>query len=917
MTTSKGLVKFDGKDFKLYNWENGLPGSVVFSFFEQSPEQVWVSTVENKLFHFNPCAQPVKFIPYTYNDTLVKIFNQYHQREFIRCISQDEQANLRISFLNGPGVISIDVQGNWSLTGNLGGTPNDIKRGLHTPGESWEIHYQLKNNYTCAYTTIDTTGTELLSLTLVNDQTKKRHELTKAALEVSVLYVGVSDYCVTENAFCILVSNRLILIRHTSIQEVFLNSDGLCVLENDDQILVGTRNGLEVFNQNGTKINHYFKGKAITDLLVDRAGKIWFSTSTHGIFYIPNPDICYFPQHQQDLQGVKKLAIKDSEIYVFTRGNLFLVLNHQGDLIHRFEHVPEYRETVSNYSGSDLRAFFGNPLPLNHQKNGPDLYTINSDSLFVRIGVNDINVYRDTSTQVLVFENIPVINAATHIQSRKFLLATNSGLFIADSAANYSRLFPDDPVLNTRLIAVKESGNRWIVTSRDHGIVIISGNSLFHLNSSAGLISDEITAIEPQADSILWIGTSAGLSKVTLAAKGTKISLQNFREEDGLFSEEITDLKIYHDSLWIASPKGIFCIPTQSIQPSRIFSEYPLITDSIRINNKPESLSPQITLEESGILEIYVSQVSFQRHSNVSYEYKIPGITPDWINSADGHFVLSGLAHGDYTLEYRAKKSDFEKGSIHTLLLHVNTPWYEFWWMKLLYVISSLGGIALILFGINRQLRRKKDKEIEKINLELRVLLSQMNPHFTFNTINAIQHYILQNEKRAAINYLSDFASLIRKTLDFSRRNQILWSEEKDYLTLYTSLEVARFEKQIDLQFDEEFSARVDSIILPPLLLQPLVENAIIHGLSGKEGGKIIISIREHEHFFELGVEDNGSGIKPKKRGGNVSHGLNILRQRVALYGDTTLQYFEVFTPDSGGTKVQFRLYKTYLDTTR
>jgi len=174
---------------------------------------------------------------------------------------------------------------------------------------------------------------------------------------------------------------------------------------------------------------------------------------------------------------------------------------------------------------------------------------------------------------------------------------------------------------------------------------------------------------------------------------------------------------------------------------------------------------------------------------------------------------------------------------------------------------------------------------VEKIQLELKALIAQMNPHFTFNTINSIQHYIISKDKKEAVLYLSDFALLIRKTLEYSRRENITLKEELEFLLLYADLECKRFDFPFKVKIETVIISNEQEIELPALLIQPLLENAIIHGVGGlQSSSEIAIVVTETLGQLEITVADNGRGFDLIKSGEmRKSVGLDILRQRIKL----------------------------------
>lgn len=241
------------------------------------------------------------------------------------------------------------------------------------------------------------------------------------------------------------------------------------------------------------------------------------------------------------------------------------------------------------------------------------------------------------------------------------------------------------------------------------------------------------------------------------------------------------------------------------------------------------------------------------------------------------------------------------------------------------------GGFALIasvtILFINRYRFRSRQR-IEAMNhkiseLNQTNLRQQMNPHFIFNTLNSIQYYVFQNDKIASNNYMTKFASLIRKTLENSRHTEISIKEELDALHLYLELEELRFKEKFDwtIRVDEEIDTLAYKI--PTMLIQPYVENAITHGLMNKENGKgfLNVELQLQDEQILCSIEDNGIGrakaleIKQQKNSHHQSMGTNITESRLKLvnelYGKSMKVVYTDLTDDKGepaGTKVEINI---------
>lgn len=175
-------------------------------------------------------------------------------------------------------------------------------------------------------------------------------------------------------------------------------------------------------------------------------------------------------------------------------------------------------------------------------------------------------------------------------------------------------------------------------------------------------------------------------------------------------------------------------------------------------------------------------------------------------------------------------------------------------------------------------------------DMELKALRAQMNPHFIFNTMSSIQHYITNNDSQAALKYLSKFAKLMRSIMDNSKQPVILVKEELDALKLYLELESMRFKNKFTYTIHVDESVDINYDEIPAMLIQPYVENAILHGIGNKEGkGHLHIVLKKQNGMIICEIEDDGVGRKKamemsgKKKSTHKSMGMEITRERLEI----------------------------------
>ncbi len=206
-------------------------------------------------------------------------------------------------------------------------------------------------------------------------------------------------------------------------------------------------------------------------------------------------------------------------------------------------------------------------------------------------------------------------------------------------------------------------------------------------------------------------------------------------------------------------------------------------------------------------------------------------------------------------------------------------------------VIIMLSALVVIVLGIvyYRFDRRRRQAKAERISIELEIkaLRAQMNPHFLFNALSSIHEHILENEAEAAAGYLAKFSKLMRHVLEMSRMNEVTIQRELEVLGLYAEMEQMRLKGRFTYSAVVAPDVDPETIALPPMLLQPFVENAVWHGLSGKEGpGHLRISVAKVDGALHVTVDDDGVGrqITNYKKNGHTSLGTSITKERLDLW---------------------------------
>lgn len=287
----------------------------------------------------------------------------------------------------------------------------------------------------------------------------------------------------------------------------------------------------------------------------------------------------------------------------------------------------------------------------------------------------------------------------------------------------------------------------------------------------------------------------------------------------------------------------------------------------------------------------------------------------DWKGnvSVNRYVRVDSLSPGHYTLELRYRKN---RGNVTTYPFTVEAAWYQTWAFKItagILAVATLGFLVLA-FKLRRQRRTLQAEQAKKERLELglRSVYAQLNPHFTFNALSSIQGLINSQDFKGANHYLSAFAQLVRRSLADSEQKFIPLQQELQTLDIYLGLEKLRFNFTYSIQWPDGFPVATAEV--PSLLLQPLVENAVKHGISSlHDKGKIEVAVQAKGADMLIKVTDNGGGFDPSQV--KSGYGLQLTRDRIRLFNEMAGHeqiILRIDTAPASGTIIEL-LFKNWL----
>ncbi len=453
----------------------------------------------------------------------------------------------------------------------------------------------------------------------------------------------------------------------------------------------------------------------------------------------------------------------------------------------------------------------------------------------------------------------------------------------------------------TRIVSVNQDVV-WISTATN-GVFKVDVRKdaiLQHLEESTGLLSNNIIGIALDKYQNLWIATNRGFQVYN--TKNNHAFVLN--SASGLGTNNISyNFSITNDNYVNHSLPGILLrFSIDSVLQLHTKGKLPVITNVLSYNNQPIlSSSEKIWHFAPGdnIISVYFSTLDFKYPEGIKYRYKLVGYDKDWFepNEKIPAARYTKIPPGNYTFLVEASE---QNGAWNGLVTESTFVFEPFWYQTKLFKIfvamfllaSAFTAYKLRIRHLQKQAATKATFEKRIIEVRLDALRSQMNPHFMFNSLNSVNHLIIKGDNQTASEYLIKFSRLLRRVLNNSRSDQITLQEEIDTIKLYLELERKRFSNAFDFSLNISGDIDPEEINIPPMMVQPYVENSIWHGLMHLVDRKGLISIDVEmmdANLLSIKIEDNGVGRKAaaENQQGELktykSHGLKITKERMEL----------------------------------
>ncbi|RZA02173.1 MAG: hypothetical protein EOP47_07995 [Sphingobacteriaceae bacterium] len=936
IATDRGVAKYNGYNLKVFNSLSGLQNSDVWNLYEDLQGRIWLGTVSpeigyiyNDEYHKAYYDDPMDFYPSDFLATpmgVMFITSDRQKKELI--IFEKNDTFTTYDFITytwatffvpkGQGFFSMRMERDFYLKYD-GYTSRKIKHD-HSFIDTYGPNIARIGNYLFATLKSNENDTVLHVVSCLNDSDiylpLEKYEHPIVPIEYR------NNYYLTTNKRLYRFDKDLHLIHSLNVDSVLGEVQGSkidivtftendfadrCISTADDGIIIQSKDNR--FNKSHSSL---VKNKFVGNYY-DSAFYWWEGKAKILYKYLPYEN--KISQQQISIKHVNNIfSINKDSIVLLSKKPLYLYSNKTSEffpLNNRFFAkrngvLTEYRTTNIAYSA------IVSLLPSGIR----DCIRDSSGTIHMvaeGIGYWHVSFNKDST----ISESVDSARYLSLVYSRKlksYIVQGKNNLLIEQENSvikmNASQL---------SLLGINELER--VLTDTFGNIFIKSREKLFLLNPLTGTCKSILNNlnfsnanIHIYKNKLIVVGRFGvsvsginGPSSLSLPSTYINFKSQNYKH--------VSNSYVFIDSLFIQSDNGVYSFDIDNNTPHTFTFQYSLFISSDNYNHVVKAVDTIIISQNAD--NINWDFINPYGDGIVKYTYSIDGVSPAIKVSANS-IELPYLTPGKYFKMKLVVRDDAWVSDEYTIYLFVKPYWWQTQtgkiWLTIIFGFVAIVCIIVIVLITRYVLNKRHEKENKYLELELKSIYSQLNPHFIFNTLSNIVYYIKKDRKQEAYKYLNTFSKLLRSYIKSSRNKWLPLSEELDNIESYILLQQTRFDDKFDYTINIDPNLNAEQVLLPSLLLQPLVENAIHHGLQPKiEKGHLSLSFKlaQKHNVVVVTIEDDGIGrIKAKEFAINginkkESFGSNLIEDLVTIYKhyelfDINIEYYDKVEPEMG-----------------
>lgn len=867
ISTDRGVVMICEGRVTSFDDSDGLPSRVVFKIFEDRSGRIWFICNNRKLaiYECNTIFQ------YPYNDALSNLCDN----ALIGDIYLTKAGKL-IVFTISSGIIEFDFDGTFNSLHNVLGIVRVENNYFYSYNARADIEHSstnLKKNLPENLDQVQFQYSEYSDGEIINSTKTKNVLIDKYYRGKSYVTKKNKDIYFSIRNSLFKVNENFEILKSCSFPSGIIFVDFI-----QDKLCIGMyNNGLWVVDpDNFEPENKFLSGRSVSYACADRYGKIWMTTLESGCFLYPDLSINRLSTLKEDANFID-FDIDRRKIWISSETGHISGYDRKGtrfstyinDTIMLTSSIRAINDTLYSYgqyltmrSGNWQRIILGNTSKIEGLKNGhivaKDLETLNI--LLIRGGklsspIDTIYSEHLRPNSLMFHDSIYYFQLPDKLNIHNKLLSKRRQIVLPNLTGF--------AVLDREIVVLlSTTGEIWMNTGRGSQYIM----SLSISQSYNGIYYKDNTFV-------IYGDKSIGV----FSPRSGRVS--SFQEESGLIGNNFRKIKIWKDTIWALSRTDFYKIPLKTSPNTSFNIDFNLVLKDESGNTIKDQMTVpfdnktiHLSFSDNNIYGIRPKFYYRTAQTQVNFEkYENP-------------IQLRNLAPGEYRIEYYSELNSMLHSELRELSFYIDQPFYKKVWFFLLISVLFLLLSSFIIFYFFRQRQKRAGLTEELVELKTQVFHSRLKPHFTFNVLNAIQRLIMSEKNDQATVYLAQFAEMLRNVINYSNNESVLLKEELRFIEQYVAMENLRLEDKIVL--DIELESDTLDFQIPSLILQPLVENAIQHGIlrkefTNREFGLILIRVTGNDIFFRIEILDNGVGLSNKKIETHESLGLELCEKRI------------------------------------
>ncbi|MFT5724250.1 MAG: ligand-binding sensor domain-containing protein [Bacteroidia bacterium] len=886
--TDRGLSRYDGYKFTNFTTANSdLTNNTIFKCYEAPNTDLWFTCYDGSISIFD--IETEKFRPFKFNDSLKKWFKYWPNEikffpESIQIFGSRELYHY----------VVLDTSQSYVQRNNF----NDLELKMY------EIKLPQK---------------PINKLYVKQSKERGRDEVLAFAnciycneIDIILGKWQLENVAVISGKIYIHFDQYLLSIDHDVVKIEFEFKDVInyIYLDKSNRLYVLTRNGCYVKTQGNYQgfLNNFSASGSIKTI----SGDLWVTSLSKGIVRLPTHT--NFQMSHENIQNsiITQIYGSSNGLLLGTNRETIFHYNRKETfklVVDKFTKQPgDLRMSNFNASQSDIIStggfrFIPNGIDFNIEKIKTKTYTsqtitLDNGEMMSLPYLPGYIIHDDKDKWDFVQTNGEQLIKVDKDNKGVIWMSSLNGIWRLDQKDLYKPIrILDFQSLNDRVndITHFDWGINAFSTSAN-GIVLVKNNAAYVISDSNGLISNMTNCFVKSQDTILWVGTNKGISKVVIKEDISSSYVDfSLNIDDGLLSNYVYSICYWDNALWVGTDKGLLKIPKENLEPSR-FTPRLNISKMSMANSQDKLLVNELNHKQNDIRIHYVG-ICFKKPEKDFYRYRLirNGIQIEDYSFTDNTNVdFLKLIPGNYTFEIACKNKNYVWSETQTHTFSIIPHFSQTDWFRTsLYLLGILLLITISFYQV-REARTKYNRENKLQTLEykyqeseLAALRNQMNPHFVFNALNSIQSYVLDKNIETASSYIQQFSTLMRESLEYSKCELILLTREIEFLKNYLRIEQLRFPKRFNYSVNIESSDEENEVMIPPLIIQPIVENCVKHAFESMDSGGIVsVDFRIINKTINCIVTDNGIGIKNARKQTNIAHesiGIRVVENRLAL----------------------------------